>query len=59
MVRSFVTLQAIIKSFQQRIVLVDPFDRQILNAVQRDNQQTHQQIADAVNSSPTAVARRL
>ena len=39
--------------------MIDDFDRQILEIVQRDNQQTHAAIGRQVNLSPSSVRRRL
>lgn len=39
--------------------LLDDFDQAILKQVQRDNQQSHAVIGDAVGLSPSAVRRRL
>lgn len=39
--------------------LLDPFDRQILNLVQHNNQMTHSAIGDRIGLSSSAVRRRL
>jgi Lrp/AsnC family leucine-responsive transcriptional regulator len=39
--------------------MLDDFDRRILSALQRDNQQTAEDIAAAVRLSPSAVHRRI
>lgn len=38
---------------------MDSFDRELLRLVQRDNRQTNEALAQAVNLSPSAVRRRL
>ncbi|MCQ8185531.1 Lrp/AsnC family transcriptional regulator [Parvularcula maris] len=38
---------------------MDDFDRRLLNELQRDNRQSYDRLAEAVNLSPTAVRRRV